>query len=94
MKGDEYDSPCSKHKRMKWMPLWIILFLTSCHSDGSKNDRLNVAVAANAQYAAQALLEEFTAETGIPARPIISSSGKLTSQIQQTFDCIFLNDRT
>jgi molybdate transport system substrate-binding protein len=42
-----------------------------------------VAVAANAQFVAEALKASFEKETNIEAQLIVSSSGKLTTQIQQ-----------
>ncbi|TKK69844.1 molybdate ABC transporter substrate-binding protein [Ilyomonas limi] len=44
---------------------------------------LHIAVAANAQFVAAKLKDAFTKETGITAKLIISSSGKLTAQIKQ-----------
>ena len=44
---------------------------------------VRVAVAANAQFVAQKLKESFEKETGIHALLTISSSGKLTTQIEQ-----------
>jgi molybdate transport system substrate-binding protein len=54
--------------------------------------KLRVAVAANAQFVAQVLVEAFKTKTGIDAELIVSSSGKLTAQIEQgaPFD-IFLS---
>ena len=44
---------------------------------------LRVAVAANAQFVMDDLKAAFTKKTGIPLEIVISSSGKLTTQIQQ-----------
>lgn len=45
--------------------------------------KLTVAVAANMQYPIIALKEKFEQETGIKVEVILSSSGKLTQQIQE-----------
>lgn len=45
--------------------------------------KLRIAVAANAQFVAKILALEFKQQTGINAELIISSSGKLTTQIEQ-----------
>lgn len=45
--------------------------------------KLRVAVAANAQFVAEVLAKEFKQQTGINAELIVSSSGKLTTQIEQ-----------
>lgn len=47
------------------------------------SQKIRVAVAANAQFVAEALKASFEKETGIDTQLIISSSGKLTTQIQQ-----------
>jgi molybdate transport system substrate-binding protein len=45
--------------------------------------KLRIAVAANAQFAAKVLAQEFKKQSGTEAELIISSSGKLTTQIEQ-----------
>jgi len=45
--------------------------------------KLNLAVAANVQFAIQELAEAFTSQTGIKSNIILSSSGKLTAQIME-----------
>ena len=45
--------------------------------------QVRIAVAANAQFVSQKLKEEFKKETGIDADLTVSSSGKLTAQIEQ-----------
>jgi molybdate transport system substrate-binding protein len=45
--------------------------------------KLRIAVAANAQFVAKVLAEEFKRQSGITAELIVSSSGKLTTQIEQ-----------
>jgi molybdate transport system substrate-binding protein len=66
----------------------LSLMLVSCGREQGGEDHagdpLRIAVAANAQYATDALVEAFSAHTGIAARTIVSSSGKLTAQIQQS----------
>jgi molybdate transport system substrate-binding protein len=44
---------------------------------------LRVAVAANAQFVAEKLAQAFKKQSGIEAQLIVSSSGKLTTQIEQ-----------
>jgi molybdate transport system substrate-binding protein len=45
--------------------------------------KLRIAVAANAQFVAKVLVAQFKKQTGIDAELIVSSSGKLTTQIEQ-----------
>ncbi len=59
----------------------LFLFLLFC--TGSSAQTLRVAVAANAQFVSQKLKEAFKRETGIEADLTVSSSGKLTAQIEQ-----------
>lgn len=72
-------------KRMNRSSLLILVLvgLCSCKNSGDSRPSLTVAVAANAQYAAEALKEAFEKETAIEVTLIIASSGKLTAQIQQ-----------
>lgn len=58
---------------------YAILFWT-CHSNEPRP--LTIATAANMQYAMTALTEAFIQETGIACEMVVSSSGKLTAQIQ------------
>jgi len=52
------------------------------NSEAIASDKtVTVATAANVQFAMNALKDEFEKQTGIKVKPIISSSGKLTSQI-------------
>ncbi|WP_200977764.1 molybdate ABC transporter substrate-binding protein [Echinicola sp. 20G] len=55
------------------------LLLFSCQSP--KNRPLNIATAANMQFAMKALIEDFSLQTGIECEMVTSSSGKLTAQI-------------
>jgi molybdate transport system substrate-binding protein len=45
--------------------------------------KLRIAVAANAQFVSRILTQEFKKQSGIDAELIVSSSGKLTTQIEQ-----------
>jgi len=45
--------------------------------------KLRIAVAANAQFVANVLANEFKKQTSIDAKLVVSSSGKLTAQIEQ-----------
>ena len=59
------------------------LFLFCLFSFITHAQQLRVAVAANAQFVSIKLKEEFKRETGIDADVTVSSSGKLTAQIEQ-----------
>lgn len=70
--------------------LWLFLFSfsTGCGYSIADNDTagdkppvITIAVAANMQFAMDALIAAFTEETGIKCETTISSSGKLTAQI-------------
>jgi molybdate transport system substrate-binding protein len=69
--------------------LWIVLF--SCQSDtdsksrtGNQKTKIIIATAANAQFAMQEIEQMYEAgQDSIELELIISSSGKLTAQIQQ-----------
>lgn len=63
----------------------LAIFLWSCGS-GDNPDQgapLRVAVAANVQFAMEEMASRYAMETGDSVEIIISSSGKLTTQIQQ-----------
>jgi molybdate transport system substrate-binding protein len=45
--------------------------------------KLRIAVAANAQFVSRIMTQEFKKQSGIDAELIVSSSGKLTAQIEQ-----------
>jgi molybdate transport system substrate-binding protein len=61
----------------------LYLFFLSLLFLNAYSQPLRVAVAANAQFVAEALKNSFEKETGLPVELIVSSSGKLTAQIQQ-----------
>ena len=67
-------------KRIAFVLLCLVTFL-SCQEQQSK--QLNVAVAANMQFAMKEITKKFEEETGIHCDLIISSSGKLTAQIKE-----------
>ena len=60
-----------------------LLFLLLVGSSGSFAQTLRVAVAANAQFVMESLGEAFQKQSGVTIESIVSSSGKLTTQIQQ-----------
>lgn len=69
---------------MRYLLLLIGVFsltVTSCRHRESKD--LRIAVAANMQFAMEELTTAFTKETGITCELIVSSSGKLTAQLQE-----------
>lgn len=57
---------------------WVI---SGCQSQ--KTEKLTIATAANMQFAMESLIKAFTSETGIACETAISSSGKLTAQIEE-----------
>lgn len=70
----------------------LILFIVLVLPFAGIAQKLRIAVAANAQFVAKVLAEEFKKQSGIEVELIVSSSGKLTAQIEQgaPFD-IFLS---
>lgn len=66
------------------MKQWILLIclLIALPISGIAQ-KLRIAVAANAQFVSRILAQEFKKQTGIEAEHIVSSSGKLTTQIEQ-----------
>jgi len=59
--------------------LSALFFIYGCNSENT----LNVATSANMQFAMEEIVEIFEKENNIKVELIISSSGKLTSQIEQ-----------
>ncbi len=79
-------------KYLAVLGLFVVLF--ACQESGRPSDRglantnskiskgnLTIATAANVQFAMRELIRTFTQETGIKCHMILSSSGKLTAQI-------------
>ncbi|MDP4285283.1 MAG: molybdate ABC transporter substrate-binding protein [Bacteroidota bacterium] len=67
-------------RKIAFIVICLAMALVSCHQ--KQNKKLNIAVAANMQFAMKELSESFTDQTGIPCNLIIGSSGKLTAQIK------------
>ncbi len=61
--------------------LFLLLFATGCTP--SKTSKVTIATAANMQFVMKDIAAAFTQKTGIDCDVIISSSGKLTAQIQE-----------
>ncbi|MGV3504961.1 MAG: molybdate ABC transporter substrate-binding protein [Adhaeribacter sp.] len=66
---------------MRVLPLLIFCFclLAGCRQPAP----LRVAVAANAQYVARALLQEFGQRHGVKTELVVNSSGKIAAQVAQ-----------
>jgi molybdate transport system substrate-binding protein len=62
--------------------LLILIFALTLPFTGIAQ-KLRIAVAANAQFVAKVLAQKFKKQSGIEAELIVSSSGKLTAQIEQ-----------
>ncbi len=77
--------------RIYFYSFFLIIFFTACHSKTEK-EKLNIAVAANMQFAIEELVDSFSQKNDIDCNIILGSSGKLTAQIIQgaPFD-IFLS---
>lgn len=67
---------------MKILNAFIIAFALLLQPLSASAEPLTVAVAANVKYAFDELASEFTKQTGVAVRGVVSSSGKLTSQIK------------
>lgn len=86
-----------KHHFMKdilFKFLSSFLCLVTLVGCSQKNDKLKIATAANMQFAMKELIDAFEKEKGIEADMILSSSGKLTAQIEAgaPFDLFFSAD--
>ncbi len=61
----------------------VSLFFLTASCTKKDSNKLTIATAANMQFAIQEITTSFTQKTGIPCDVIITSSGKLTAQIQE-----------
>ncbi|MFD1258616.1 molybdate ABC transporter substrate-binding protein [Mucilaginibacter terrae] len=61
----------------------VLIYLILALPTTGVAQKLRIAVAANAQFVAEVLAKEFKQQTGVEAELIVSSSGKLTAQIEQ-----------
>ncbi|NPD44617.1 MULTISPECIES: molybdate ABC transporter substrate-binding protein [unclassified Lentimicrobium] len=68
-------------KKFRLLLFISILFFTSCQK--SEESKLNIAVAANMQFAMKEIIKEFKEQTGIECQMMTSSSGKLNAQIKE-----------
>lgn len=68
-------------KRYQWIGILLFFLFGNCTSNEEK--QLTIATAANVQYAMDEIIQAFETETGINCEMIVSSSGKLTAQIQR-----------
>lgn len=74
------------HKRNKILVLVSLLassLLFACTQAKDSVNSITIATAANMHYTMQALSKAFTEETGIECQLVVSSSGKLTAQINE-----------
>lgn len=81
--------------KAKFLRLTLLFFLIVAATNCSRRtDSLKIATAANMQFAMEELVSAFEKEKGIPAEMILSSSGKLTAQIEAgaPFDLFFSAD--
>lgn len=60
-----------------------LIFISIIISCTTKNEKLTIATAANMQYTVNEMIDIFYSETGIECQTVVSSSGKLTAQIQE-----------
>ncbi|MFL9833632.1 molybdate ABC transporter substrate-binding protein [Chryseobacterium terrae] len=67
----------------KQIYLFIVFCLMTFSCKEKMPEELQIAVAANMQFAMKDLTKKFTEHSGIECETVISSSGKLTAQIKQ-----------
>ncbi|SFH94175.1 molybdate ABC transporter substrate-binding protein [Halpernia frigidisoli] len=67
----------------KLLPLFLAVFFVIFSCKEKETKKLNIAVAANMQFAMKDLIKKFTEISGIQCETNVGSSGKLTAQIQQ-----------
>lgn len=65
----------------KFWLLFVSLILLNCESGTSR--KIRIATAANMQFAMEEIVQSFEQKTDIACEMIVSSSGKLTAQIQE-----------
>jgi molybdate transport system substrate-binding protein len=72
----------------------LIALLFVCMAEMAQAQKMRIAVAANAQFVAKKLADEFKKETNVDVDLIVGSSGKLTTQIEQgaPFDVLLSAD--
>jgi len=68
-------------KEVKGLCGIFFFFLFSCTT--TNDEKLTIATAANVQFAMEEIIQVFESETGINCDMVVSSSGKLTAQIQR-----------
>ena len=68
---------------MRFLRPFCLIMLVACCSQQDQRMVLTIGTAANMQYAMKEITAAFTEKTGIPCEIVVSSSGKLTAQIQQ-----------
>lgn len=61
---------------------WLVLLFVALTLTAASAQKIRVAVAANAQFVMEKLQAGFEKKTGLEIESIVSSSGKLTAQIQ------------
>jgi molybdate transport system substrate-binding protein len=71
------------HLKYLYTIVAIALVLSGCRDSREQSGTVNIATAANMQYAMEALNQYFTDSTGIKCQLIVGSSGKLSAQIRE-----------